>query len=183
MSKVAHHHHQYEDDRNYKIINVLSIVIPIAVAAILGIKAKIDLGAWTKALPHVIGAINSLTALCLITGFIAIKNHNIILHQRMMKSSFVLGGLFLVTYILYHISNPSTHFGGDGFLKYIYFFVLISHIVLSIGVVPFVLYAIYFAMTGHIHKHVQTVKWTFPLWLYVSVTGVIAYLMIKPYYV
>jgi putative membrane protein len=183
MSKTGHHHHEYEKDKNYKIINALSIAIPIAVAAILGIRTKIDLGAWTKGLPHLIAIINSLTSICLIIGFIAIKKHNVILHQRMMKSAFLLGGVFLITYILYHISNPSTHFGGEGYLKYVYFFVLISHIILSIGVVPFVLYAIYYAMTGHIHKHVQTVKWTFPLWLYVSVTGVIAYLMIKPYYV
>ena len=175
--------HEHTKDKNLQIIQIISILIPIAVAAILGIKTKIDLGSWTKVLPHVIGGINTLTSICLMVGFWAIKEKNVILHQKMMKSAFVLGSLFLLIYITYHISNPSTHFGGSDTVKYIYFFVLISHIVLSIGVVPFVLLAVYYATTGHIHKHVQTVKWTFPLWLYVSVTGVIAYLMISPYYV
>ncbi|MBC7407897.1 MAG: DUF420 domain-containing protein, partial [Arcicella sp.] len=100
----------------------------------------------------------------------------------MMSLSFIQGSLFLVLYILYHVSNASTSYGGDGILKSIYYILLISHISLSIGVVWFVLRAVYYALSGQIVAHKKIVKWTFPLWLYVSVTGVIVYLMISPYY-
>jgi putative membrane protein len=99
-----------------------------------------------------------------------------------MKIAFGLGATFLLTYVLYHLSNDSTPFGGIGGIRYVYFFVLISHIILSIVVVPFVLLAMYFALTKQFSRHVRIVRWTFPIWLYVSVTGVIAYLMISPYY-
>ena len=171
-----------KNTKNEKLVNVLSIAIPVAVAILIGIRTKIDLGAWTKVLPHVIGLLNTTTSITLIAGFIFIKNKNIIMHRRMMSLSFIQGALFLVLYILYHVSNASTSYGGDGILKSIYYILLISHISLSIGVVWFVLRAVYYALSGQITKHKKIVKWTFPLWLYVSVTGVIVYLMISPYY-
>jgi putative membrane protein len=100
----------------------------------------------------------------------------------MMMLSFVQGALFLVLYILYHISNDSTPYGGEGLLRPIYYFFLLTHILLSVGVVWFVLKAVYFALSNQIAEHKKVVKWAFPLWLYVSVTGVIVYLMISPYY-
>ena len=171
-----------KNTKNEKLVNVLSIAIPVAVAILIGIRTKIDLGAWTKVLPHVIGLLNTTTSITLIAGFIFIKNKNIIMHRRMMSLSFIQGSLFLVLYILYHVSNASTSYGGDGILKSIYYVLLISHISLSIGVVWFVLRAVYYALSGQIVEHKKIVKWTFPLWLYVSVTGVIVYLMISPYY-
>jgi putative membrane protein len=168
--------------KNEKLLNILSIAIPVAVALLIGIRTKIDLGAWTKILPHVIGFLNTTTSLTLITGFIFIKNKNIAMHRRMMSLSFVQGGLFLVLYILYHVSNPSTSYGGEGILRPVYYFLLVSHIALSVGVIWFVLRAVYYALSGQIAQHKKIVKWTFPLWLYVSVTGVIVYLMISPYY-
>ncbi len=171
-----------KNTKNEKLLNILSIVIPVAVALLIGIRTKIDLGTWTKVLPHVIGFLNTTTSLTLIAGFIFIKNRKIAMHRRMMSLSFVQGVLFLVLYILYHVSNPSTSYGGEGILRSIYYVLLVSHIVLSIGVVWFVLRAVYFALSGQIAKHKKIVKWTFPLWLYVSVTGVIVYLMISPYY-
>ena len=171
-----------KNTKNEKLVNVLSIAIPVAVAILIGIRTKIDLGAWTKVLPHVIGLLNTTTSITLIAGFIFIKNKNIIMHRRMMSLSFIQGALFLVLYILYHVSNASTSYGGDGILKSIYYVLLISHISLSIGVVWFVLRAVYYALSGQIIEHKKIVKWTFPLWLYVSVTGVIVYLMISPYY-
>jgi putative membrane protein len=149
---------------------------------LIGIRTKIDLGAWTKVLPHVIGLLNTTTSLTLIAGYIFIKNKNIKGHRQMMGLSFLQGSVFLVLYILYHISNPSTSFGGEGIIRPIYYFLLVSHIVLSIGVVWFVLRSVYFALSGQIEAHKRIVKFTFPLWLYVSVTGVIVYLMISPYY-
>jgi putative membrane protein len=166
-----------------RIINVLAIVIPIAVAALLGIRQKIDLGTWTKVLPHVIGVINSLTALLLLAGFYFVKNNNIKAHRQAMTGAFLLGAVFLVCYILYHISNESTPFGGEGFVRPVYYFLLISHILLSIVVVWFVLRAVYYGYTNQIAAHRKAVKWALPIWLYVSISGVVVYLMISPYYV
>ena len=168
---------------NDKLINVLSIAIPIAVAILIGIQTRIPLGDWTKTLPHIIGLLNSTTAISLIIGFVAIKNKNIESHRKAMGAAFAQGAVFLVLYILYHISNPSTPFGGEGIIRPIYYFLLISHIVLSIGVVRLVLLAIYHALTGEIERHKKIVKWAFPIWLYVSISGVLVYLLISPYYV
>ena len=166
-----------------RIINILAIAIPIAVAALLGIRQKVDLGAWTKVLPHVIGMINTLTAIFLIAGFYFVKNNNISAHRKAMTGAFLLGAVFLVCYILYHISNKSTPFGGEGFVRPVYYFLLISHITLSIVVVWFVLRAVYFGYTNQINEHRKAVKWALPIWLYVSISGVVVYLMISPYYV
>jgi len=171
-----------KSNKNEKLLNILSIAIPVAVALLIGIRTKIDLGAWTKVLPHIIGLLNTTTSLTLIVGYVFIKNKNIKGHRQMMGLSFLQGSLFLVLYILYHVSNPSTPYGGEGIMRPIYYFLLVSHIVLSISVVWFVLRAVYFALSGQIIEHKKIVKWTFPLWLYVSVTGVVVYLMISPYY-
>jgi putative membrane protein len=166
-----------------RIINILAIAIPVAVAALLGIRQKIDLGTWTKVLPHVIGVINTLTALFLIAGYYFVKRKNLTAHRQAMTGAFLLGAVFLVCYILYHISNESTPFGGQGVVRPVYYFLLISHITLSIVVVWFVLRAVYFGYTNQIVAHRKAVKWALPIWLYVSISGVIVYLMISPYYV
>jgi putative membrane protein len=168
---------------NDRLINIISIAIPLAVAVILGIRTKVDLGAWTKALPHAIGLINALTAVSLLVGYFAIKFKNIVLHRICMGTAFSLGAVFLLMYIAYHISNPSTssELMPTG-LRYLYLFLLVSHIVLSIGVVRFVLLAIYYALTKQIDRHKSIVKYTLPVWLYVSVSGVLVYILISPYY-
>lgn len=164
-------------------INIVAVAIPLVVAILLNPRIpKIDLGDWTKVLPHLNGLINSLTSISLLAGFYFIKQKNISAHRLMMTVSFCLGAVFLVSYVLYHLSNESTPFGGEGIIRPIYYFLLISHITLSIGVVWFVLRAIYFAMSNQIELHKKAVKWAFPIWLYVSITGVIVYLMIAPYY-
>lgn len=166
-----------------QLINIVAVAIPLVVAILLNPRIpKVDLGDWTKALPHLNGLINSLTSLSLLAGFYFIKQKNISAHRLMMTVSFSLGSVFLVSYVLYHLSNESTPFGGEGIIRPIYYFLLISHITLSIGVVWFVLRAIYFAISNQIELHKKAVKWAFPIWLYVSITGVIVYLMIAPYY-
>lgn len=165
-----------------RFINTLSIAIPVAVAVLLGIRQKVDLGDWTSYLPHINGIINSVTSILLLAGFYFIRQKNVEAHKRTMLAAFTLGSLFLVSYVLYHLTNESTPFGGEGWVRPVYYFLLISHIVLSIVVVWFVLRAVYFALSGQILKHKQTVKYAYPIWLYVSITGVIVYLMIKPYY-
>ncbi len=165
-----------------KVINTLSIVIPLAVAVLLGIRQKVDLGYWTTYLPHINAVINSITSVLLLLGLYFIRQGNVSAHKRTMLAAFTLGSIFLVSYVLYHLTNESTPFGGQGFIRPVYYFLLVSHIVLSIVVVWFVLRAVYFAMTGQIAKHKQTVKWAYPIWLYVSTTGVIVYFLIAPYY-
>ena len=166
-----------------RFINVVAIAIPLVVAVLLGIRQKVDLGEWTKILPHVNAVINTLTALLLVVGLYFIKQKNIAAHRRVMTAAFGMGSVFLVSYVLYHLSNESIAFGGNGLIRPIYYFLLISHIILSIVVVWFVLRAIYFAYSNQIAEHKKAVKWAFPIWLYVSVTGVIVYLLISPYYI
>ena len=168
---------------NRKVINVLSIAIPVAVAILIGIRQKLPLGEWTEALPLTIGILNATTSLLLIAALVAIRQKKVNLHRMLMTMAFVLGAVFLVTYILYHISNPSTPYGGEGAVRYLYYFFLISHILLSIVVVRFVLLAMYYALNRQFADHKRIVKFAYPIWLYVSVTGVIVYFMISPYYV
>ena len=167
----------------FRLIIILSVAIPVVVAILLFSPAKFAVeGGWIKFLPHLNGVINTATAVALIAGRYFIKKGNIQMHRTLMYSAFTLGSIFLVSYVIYHSTTAATHFGGEGIIKIIYFFLLITHIVLAAIVVPFVLLAMYFAITGKILQHKKTVKWTFPIWLYVSITGVIVYLMISPYY-
>jgi putative membrane protein len=164
------------------VINTLSIVVPLVVALLLGIRTKLDLGDWTHHLPHVIGGINALTSMLLMAGWVAVRARKIGWHRACMTSAFCLGALFLVCYVTYHLTNPSTRFGGEGGIRYVYYFVLISHIALSLIVLPLVLRAFAFALLRKFDAHRQIARFAYPIWLYVSVTGVLAYWMISPYY-
>ena len=170
------------DDKKYnKLIVVLSIVIPIVVAVLFGI--KIPNVEPLSFLPPIYATINGLTALILVLAFIAIKNKNIVLHENLMTTAVWCSVAFLVMYMAYHMTSDSTKFGGQGFAKYFYYFILLTHIVLSIAVIPFVLITYVRAITNNFEKHKKIARITFPLWLYVAVTGVIVFIMISPYYV
>ena len=160
------------------LINIISIAVPLVVAILLGLPSKLQLGEWTKTLPHVIGLLNTLTTLSLILGLIFIKLKKITFHQAMMTISFALGGLFLVCYVFYHLTNPANKFNGEGFIRYVYFFTLISHIGLSLVVLPLVLRAMFFAATKQFAAHKKIVRFAYPIWLYVSITGVMVYLFV-----
>lgn len=160
------------------LINLISIGIPIAVVAMLGLPNKVALGEWTKTLPHVTGVVNTLTTFSLIAGLIFIWKNRIDLHRISMILAFSLGGVFLICYVLYHISNPANRFSGEGFVRYIYFFFLISHILLSFVVLPFVLRAMFYALTRQFAAHKKIVRYAYPVWLYVSISGVIIYLFV-----
>jgi len=162
--------------------NVLSIAIPLVVALLLGIPTKINLGSWTKELPHLIGAINTVTSGVLVIGWLAIRAGNVAVHRSAMLTAFGLGAGFLVCYVIYHLTNPSTRFGGEGAIRAIYYFVLLSHILLSLVVLPLVLRALWYALLKRYDSHRRIAKFAYPIWLYVSITGVIAYWMISPYY-
>lgn len=171
------------NQKSLRTINIISIVIPIAVAVLLGIRSKPYIGEWTKLLPHLNAVLNGTTSVLLLAGLYLIKNKQQELHRAVMTSAFALGGVFLISYVIYHLTNDSVAFGGEGFIRYVYYFVLISHILLSLIVLPLVLRAFYFAYIGQYATHVKLVKYAYPIWLYVSISGVIAYLFISPYYV
>ena len=167
-----------------KWVIILSIVIPIAVAALFGINLR-DLGFNVEPLtflPPIYAAVNGLTALVLIAAVFAIKNKNRKMHERLMKFAITLSVGFLLMYVAYHMTSDSTKFGGEGLIKYVYYFILITHILLSIVIIPFVLITYVRAITNDIARHKKIAKITFPLWLYVAITGVVVYLMISPYY-
>jgi putative membrane protein len=168
-----------------KWIIALSVVIPVAVAVLFKIKLK-DLGfnvSPLPILPPIYATINGITAVLLITAVIAIKNGNRKRHELLMKIAIACSLVFLLLYIAYHMTTDSTVFGGTGFIKYVYFFILLSHISLSIATIPLVLITYVRALAEKFDKHKKIAKITFPIWLYVAVTGVIVYLMISPYYV
>jgi putative membrane protein len=168
-----------------KIITALSVIIPLAVAALFGVNLR-SLGfdvAPLKFLPPIYASINGLTAVLLIAAVIAIKKGNKKLHEQLNTAAIACSLLFLLMYIAYHMTSDSTSFGGEGFIKYVYYFILITHIVLSVIVIPLVLITYMKAKLGLFTEHKKIAKKTFPIWLYVAVTGVIVYLMISPYYV
>ncbi|WP_425656598.1 DUF420 domain-containing protein [Tenacibaculum ascidiaceicola] len=170
-----------EEKKYKKFITVVSIVIPIAVAALFGI--KIPNVEPLSFLPPIYASINGLTAVLLVASVVAIKNGKRKLHEQLNTTAIICSALFLVMYVAYHMTSDSTKFGGEGIVKYVYFFILITHILLSIIIIPFVLITFMRARLGNFSEHRKIAKITFPLWLYVAVTGVVVYLMISPYYV
>lgn len=170
------------DDKKYnKLIVVLSVAIPIIVAILFGV--KIPNVEPLSFLPPIYATINGITAVILVIAFIAIKNKNVVLHKNLMTTAIGCSVVFLMLYMAYHMTSDSTKFGGDGTIKFIYYIILITHILLSIIVIPFVLITYVRAITNNIEKHKKIAKITFPLWLYVAISGVIVYIMISPYYV
>ncbi len=173
-------------DKKYNTLIVLvSIVIPVVVAILFNVKLK-DLGYDVEPLsflPPIYATINGITAVVLIAAVMAIKKGNRKLHERLMTFAIALSLAFLVMYVAYHMTSDSTKFGGDGAIRLVYFGLLISHIILSIAVIPLVLISYVRALAAKFDQHKKIAKITFPIWLYVAVTGVIVYIMIAPYYV
>jgi putative membrane protein len=168
-----------------KIIIALSITIPIAVAALFVVNLR-SLGfevAPLNFLPPIYAFTNGVTAILLIGAVIAIKKRNKKLHEQLNTAAIACSLLFLFMYIAYHMTSDSTSFGGEGVVKYVYYFILITHIILSVIVIPLVLVTYMKAKLGLFTEHKKIAKITFPIWLYVAVTGPIVYLMISPYYV
>ena len=163
-----------------KLIILVSILIPVVVAILFTV--KLPNVEPLSFLPPIYASINAMTALLLISALIAIKNKKRNLHSLLMKFAIGLSLVFLVMYVAYHMTSESTAFGGEGTIRYIYFTILISHILLSITVIPFVLVTYVRAITNDIEAHKKIAKITFPLWLYVAITGVVVYIMISPYY-
>ncbi|EAR15940.1 DUF420 domain-containing protein [Robiginitalea biformata] len=161
-------------------INGVSILIPVVVALLFGIRIP-DVEPLGF-LPPIYATINGLTAVLLLAALWAIRTKRQVLHSRLMTTCIVLSLLFLVMYVAYHMTSDSTPFGGEGYVRYLYYAILISHIVLSIAVIPLVLRTYAKAYLKDFRGHRRLARITFPVWLYVAVTGVVVYLMIAPYY-
>jgi len=181
------------DKKIKRTINLLSIAIPLAVAALFRIKVE---GVDLSFLPPVYATINGLTALTLISALIAIKKGKVEIHRKLMTTSISLSVLFLLGYVAYHMTSDPTIYGdvdGDGKLDFleaqsvessamIYYFLLISHILLSVMVIPLVLFSFFFAWKGDFERHKKWVNFSYPIWLYVAISGVIVFLFISPFY-
>lgn len=174
-----------EEEKKYKgWIWTLSIVIPLAVAALFGVnlpKMGYDVEPLSF-LPPIYATINGLTAILLVCAVSAIKRGNKKMHENLIKLCMVCSSLFLLMYVAYHMTSVSTSYGGDGVIRYVYFFILITHILLSVIIIPFVLFTFVRGIAGAYERHKKLARITYPMWLYVAVTGVIVYLMISPYY-
>ncbi|WP_405399357.1 DUF420 domain-containing protein [Maribacter sp. Asnod2-G09] len=170
-----------KDEKKFnKLIAVVSVIIPIVVAILFGV--KLPNVEPLSFLPPIYATINGITAVLLLVAVWAIKNGNQKLHQSLMTTNIALSLLFLMMYIAYHMTSDSTSYGGEGAIKYVYYFILITHIVLSIALIPLVLRTYAMAYLKKFEDHRALAKYTFPVWLYVAVTGVVVYLMISPYY-
>ncbi len=169
------------EPKHKKLIIFISILLPLAVAALFGV--KIPNVEPLSFLPPIYASINGLTAILLVLAVVFIKKGNRKLHENLMKTCMGLSVLFLGMYVAYHMTSNSTPFGGEGVIRMVYFFILITHIVLSIVIIPLVLFTYVRGLSGQFEQHRKLAKITFPIWLYVAVSGVVVYLMISPYYV
>ncbi len=180
---MSNTHHPTQIKRLNIIATILSIAIPLVVVVLMNPRfPKLSLPFDPYILPPFYATINGITALVLLVALYYIKQRNIKMHQRMIYVAMSLSVVFLVCYVLYHSSTQPTTFGGEGAIRSVYYFLLISHIILSAVVVPFVLFTFIRGFTRQDARHRKIAKWTFPLWLYVAVTGVVCYLLISPYY-
>lgn len=175
-----------EVEKKYNIwIWILSIAIPVVVAILFSVNLQ-KLGYDVKPLtflPPIYAAINGVTAVLLVLAVAAIKKGNMKKHVLLIKCCIACSVAFLAMYVAYHMTSIETSYGGEGAMRYIYFFILITHILLSIIIIPFVLVTFVRGISGSYERHKKLARITYPMWLYVAVTGVIVYLMISPYYI
>ena len=169
-----------------RFIWIASIAVPLVVAVLFLIPPAENLSPETQAklyiLPFLNACFNGTAFLCLLGAFWAIRRKNIALHQKFTTSALLLSILFLLSYVAFHLTTESTKFGGEGWIRGVYFSILLSHILLSAGIIPLVLFTYARGLDMHVEKHRRLAKITWPIWLYVTATGVVVYWMISPYY-
>lgn len=179
---------EYQKRNNDKVVVPLivglSVVVPLAVAALILFPAvfKLEMGIDRGTLPAFHAILNGSTALLLILGLYFIRNKKIAAHRAVMLTAFGFSAIFLVSYVISKLNADPIPYGHDGFIKVVYLFVLISHILLSIPVLPLAMFAIYRGLSADYARHKKIVRWTFPIWLYVAVSGVLVYLFMAPFY-
>ena len=168
-------------DRAFFVINAaVSILALLFLGWLLVWRDEVaSLGLNLRFMPAVNAGLNTLSATCLIAAYVAIRRGNRKLHQTLMLSAFAASAVFLLGYVAYHFVHGDTKYTGEGILRGVYFFVLISHVLLSMGVLPLALTSFYLAFTQRFSTHKKVTRWTFPIWLYVSVTGVVIYFMLR----
>jgi putative membrane protein len=166
------------------IIYAVSIVICLAVAFLIYFPQTLAVGGGVNVsyLPRFHAFLNGSVAVCLTLGYVFVRQRRYKAHKTLMVTGFLLSSIFLVSYVIYHSQAPATKFGGEGAVRALYFFILVTHIVLAAAILPLALFTISRSWRGEFAKHKRIARWTFPLWLYVAVTGVVVYLMISPYY-
>ena len=164
------------------VIAILSIVVFAAVVILSRVKLDVDLGFDIHLFATFNAIVNSMVSVLLLGGLVMVKQRKFELHKRIMIAAIVLSALFLVSYICHHLFAGDTRFGGVGPIRTVYFIILITHIFLAAIILPFILFTAYRALTGEYSKHTKIARITWPIWFYVSVTGVLVYLMISPYY-
>ena len=162
------------------IITTISIALPLVVVVLFGVRLNIELPFDPHLLPLINAVLNAVSAFVLIAALLAVKQKNIKLHSRLIYLAMAISLLFLLLYVFYHVITDSTKYGGS--MGYLYYPLLISHIILAAIQAPLVLFAFLYGYSGQVEKHKKLVKISYPVWLYVSVTGVICYLMISPFY-
>lgn len=170
------------DSRARIFIIAVSIIVFVAITVLSRVKLDVQLGFDEHLFAKLNAVINSVVSVLLLAGLIAVKNKKYVLHKRIMITSIILSFLFLVSYVCHHLFTGETKFGGAGTIRYIYYFILGTHIVLAGIILPFILFTAYRAMTGEWQKHKKLSKITWPIWLYVALTGVAVYFMISPFY-
>lgn len=171
-------------DRSFFIFNAVLSTLALSGLAwlLLAHRAEGEGGPDLRFMPGVNAMLNGSAALLLIAGRVAVIRKQLVLHRYLMVSAFVCSALFLIGYVAYHAVHGDTKFGGTGALRTVYLVILASHVVLSIGIVPMCLAALWFAWKKEFTRHTRVTRWLHPIWLYVSVTGVVVFLMLRPYY-
>lgn len=172
------------DKRAKQVIWILSFLLFVAIIALdkNAIRPEYPFPFNVRYFALANSIINSGVAILLISALIAVKRKKLVLHKKLMLAAIVLSILFLVSYVLHHLFAGDTKFGGDGFIRYFYYFILITHIILAAVILPFILFTAYRGLSGNYLKHKKIARITWPLWFYVSITGVLIYWMISPYY-
>lgn len=170
------------DKKARLLILTVSFVVFAAVVLLSKYKLEVDLGFDVHVFALINAVINTAVSILLIAAFLAVKNKNYIAHRNLMYTAIILSVLFLISYISHHLLAGDTRYGGEGAVRYLYFFILITHVFLAAIILPFILFTAYRSLTGEFGKHKKLARYTFPLWLYVSITGVLVYLFISPYY-
>ena len=164
-------------------IIALSVIVPLLVLVLMYLPQRYNfVGAQVGSFPFFHAVLNFTTAILLMVGYYFMKIKEYKWHRNVMIGAFVLSAVFLVSYVISKMSNDPVPFGGEGIIRPIYFFVLITHIALSAIIVPLVLFTMYRGLTGENKKHARIARWTFPVWLYVAITGVLVYIFMAPYY-
>jgi putative membrane protein len=163
------------------VIGALSAAVAAFLIWLIYFKGRSEAPEWVSSLPAANAAFNSMSALCLLGGYLRIRRKDMVTHKRFMLAATAFSGLFLVSYITYHSFHGDTHFPGQGWVRPAYFALLISHIGLSMVALPLIFTTLYFSLTGKFKFHRQVARWTFPIWMYVSVTGVLVFFVLRAY--